>query len=59
MHCHLENIPQSITCRFALITLFAFALVGMLSVRVPAATPDRGQGISDTVEEEFRQRSSK
>ena len=57
MHCHLENIPQSITCRLALTMLFAFALVGMLSIRMPAATPDRGQGIPDTVEEEFRERN--
>jgi hypothetical protein len=57
MYCHLQNISQSITCRLARITLLAMVLVGMLSVRMPAATPDRGQGISDTVEEEFRERN--
>ena len=57
MHCHLQHISQSITCRLARITLLAIVLVGILSVRMSAATPDRGQGISDTVEEEFRQRN--
>ena len=57
MHCHLQIILQSITCRFAGITLLAIASVGIFSAKVSAATPNRGQGISDTVEEEFRQRN--
>ena len=57
MRCHLQIILQSITCRCARITLLAIASVGIFSAKVSAATPNRGQGISDTVEEEFRQRN--
>ena len=57
MHCHLQIILQSITCRCACITLLAIASVGIFSAKVSAATPNRGQDISDTVEEEFRQRN--
>ena len=57
MHCHLQIILQSITCRCACITFLAITSVGIFSAKVSAATPNRGQGISDTVEEEFRQRN--
>ena len=57
MHCHLQIILQSITCRCACITFLAITSVGIFLAKVSAATPNRGQGISDTVEEEFRQRN--
>ena len=58
MHCHLNIFfLQSITCRCACITFLAITSVVIFSAKVSAATPNRGQGISDTVEEEFRQRN--
>lgn len=57
MYRYLHNILQLISHPLACITLLAIALVGIPSAKASAATPDRGQGISDTVEEEFRQRN--
>ncbi|MEO2000347.1 MAG: hypothetical protein ABGW75_01880, partial [Pirellulales bacterium] len=57
MYRNLHNILHFISCPLACSTLVAIAMVGIPSAKVSAATPDRGQGISDTVEEEFRQRN--
>ncbi len=57
MHFQIHDISQLILHRLARITLLAIASVAILSVRVSASTPDRGHGISDTIEEEFRERN--
>ncbi|MBT3212490.1 MAG: hypothetical protein HN345_10840, partial [Planctomycetaceae bacterium] len=51
----LQRITVLLSCGF----LFFIALGGMYSFEIFAALPDRGSGITDEVEEEFRQRNGR